>query len=792
MIRSAAGPRLGLLLGRWTLGTAAVLAGGAAVAGRWVPLLQVPGYEVAMLGCLVSVLLGAPLGIAAARGELQRDRPSAAAAWCSAAGVLLGFLACLFAGSALGALVASPCSPFSAAAFFPVLAVPSALLATALGVACGLLARGRRGWAAGLYAAAALASLAAALLELYRGPAAFAFDSLFGYWPGPIYDDALRIDGRLLFARGEVLALTLLLVSGAELTIKLGKLGRLGRLGHEDRGATIWPFTALLLAVTIAAVLRAGSVAAGFPATRDELAAALGGRREGPRCRVFFPREKRPEEAERLLRDCEFDAAQVARALGIPDPPPRPVAVYVYRSDREKRRLVGAAQTDFTKPWIPEVHVNEDGWPHPVLRHELVHALAGSFAPGPFRVAARGGVLVSTGVVEGLAMAIDLPRGEWTLHEWTRAMRDLGVMPPIERLLGPAGFFSAAPARAYTASGSFIRFLLDRYGPEKVRALYATVDFERSFGQPLSQLVADWSAFLDAVPVAPELRSAAEARFHDPGLLRRTCARQVAELESRASALWERGSPGEAAPLWRAAADLSGEPGYLRAEGNAWRAAGEPTCASRAYQDALAAAGTGRSALRASVEEALGDLGWKAGRAQEAIARYRTALPLASDRSQTRALQAKLAALSDPRLAEATSGWLLGTEPPGVAMARLARSREPLAVYLLGRAYLSWGAPDLARPELAAAAAMTLPSPTFQVEARRLLAEADLRLGDWKRAIDGALQLAREADRVADGLRASDDAERCRFEQETYGVPAASATPSERCGASTGGPRAGP
>jgi tetratricopeptide (TPR) repeat protein len=780
MTRPAAGSRLGPLLGRWTLAAAAALAGGAAIAGRWVPLLQVPGYEVAMLGCLVSALLGAPLGIAAARNELQQERPSPMAAWCAAAGVLLGLLAALFAGSSLGALVASPCGPFSAAAFFPVLAVPSALLAAALGVACGLLARDRRGWATGIYAVVALASLAASLLEVYRGPAAFAFDPLLGYWPGPIYDDALRIDGRLLFARAQVLALTLLLVAGSELAVRRG-----------DRRAATWPFAALLLAVALEAGLRAGSVAAGYPVTRNQLAAALGGRRDGPRCSVFYPREKRPEEAERLLRDCEFDAAQVARALGIADPPPRPVAVYVYRSDREKRRLVGAAHTDFTKPWIPELHVSDDGWPHPVLRHELVHALAGSFAQGPLRVPARWGVLVSTGVVEGLAMAVDLPRGEWTVHEATRAMRDLGVMPSIERLLGPAGFFSAAPARAYTASGSFIRYLLDRYGPEKVRTLYATVDFERAFGQPLERLAADWSAFLDGVPVPPELRSAAEARFHDPGLLRRICARQVADLEVRASTLWEQGRPAEAAPLWRAAADLSSEPGDLRAEGNAWRAAGEPTCAGRAYQDALTAAGTGRSALRASVEEALGDLDWRAGRTQEAMERYRRALPLASDRSQTRALQAKLTALADPLLANAASGWLLGADAPGVSMARLARSREPLAVYLLGRAFLSSGAPGLARPELAAAASATLPSLLFHLEARRLLAEADLRLGDWKRASDGYLQLEQEADRAADRLRASDDAERCRFEQETYGVPAASAAPSERCGAPAGGPAAG-
>jgi tetratricopeptide (TPR) repeat protein len=545
---------------------------------------------------------------------------------------------------------------------------------------------------------------------------------------------------------------------------------------------TAWPFATLLLAVTIAALLRAGSSAAGYPATRDEIAAALGGRREGPRCRVFFPREKRPEEAERLLRDCEFDAAQVARALGIPDPPPRPVAVWVYRSDAEKRRLVGAGQTDYTKPWIPELHVSDDAWPHPVLRHELVHALAGSFAQGPLRVPARLGVLVSAGLVEGLAMAVDLPRGEWTVHESTRAMRDLGVMPPIERLLGPTGFFSSAPARAYTAAGSFLRFLLDRFGPEQVRALYRSGDFQQSFGQPLARLVADWSTFLDGVPVAPELKAAAEARFHDPGLLRRTCARQQAELERRASELAEHGRPAEAAPLWREAARLSQEPGDLRAAGDAWRAAGELSCAATAYQDGLSAAGQGQVALRSGLEEALGDLAWRAGRLTQAGERYHHALALVGDRNQTRLLEAKLAALADPGLAQAVTGWLLRSEDPAVSVARLTRSRHPLAVYLLGRALLSRDAPALARPELAEAAAATLPDRTFQLEARRLLAETDCRLGDWQRGIEGYRRLASDAERGADRMRAADAAERCAFDRDA--APARNPAALEECGPS--------
>ena len=42
---------------------------------------------------------------------------------------------------------------------------------------------------------------------------------------------------------------------------------------------------------------------------------------------------------------------------------------------RHVERLVGAAHTQFAKPWRREIHVNGLSFPHPVIKHELVHAM---------------------------------------------------------------------------------------------------------------------------------------------------------------------------------------------------------------------------------------------------------------------------------------------------------------------------------------------------------------------------------------------------------------------------------
>jgi hypothetical protein len=739
------------------LGLATVAAAAAGLAAGWLPLLAVPGWELSELGALVGAIAGAPLGIAAARRQLGREAPSATLAFAGAA-LAAALLQAALAAPAFARAAFSPCSATAGAAFVPVLALPSALAGSALGVAAGLAARGRRPRAALLHAAALLGSLGASLFAAWAGPATYVLDHLLGAWPGPLYDEALAIDARLVLFRLGTLAWTGALVAAAELGLRLA-----GRRPARAAAA------ALALALLAFAGAHAWLVGSGELAARQGIARELGGRRTGERCDLVYPAEKPAEEAERFARDCEFEATEVAAALGIARPPR--VAVYLYRDAAEKRRLVGAGGTDYTKPWLGEVHLGDAAAPHPSLRHELVHALAASFARGPLKVPARFLVSVRAGLVEGLAVALDLPRGEWTAHQWSRAMRDLGLMPRASTLLGPVGFLSAPKARAYTVAGSFLAFLLERYGAGPVRRIYGGASFEAAFGRPVEALEGEWSAFLDGVPVPAELRASAEARFRGESLFVRRCAREVAGLEARAAEAAARGRPGAAAAIWRRAAERSGDPGDLLLAGEALRRAGDAAGAREVLAGALAAAGSGRAALRGALLGALGDLDWLAGDRPAAAARYREALSSDPERATARLLRAKLAALEDPALEAEVAPWLLGRGDPAVALARLSRSQAPLGRYLAARAFLARGAPRLALPLLAGALAGPLPSPDFEEEARRLAAQARCASGDLDGGAAAFAALARAAGREAERQRALAAARRCAFEREQWGRP---------------------
>jgi TPR repeat protein len=185
--------------------------------------------------------------------------------------------------------------------------------------------------------------------------------------------------------------------------------------------------------------------------------------------------------------------------------------------------------------------------------------MAAPAGSGPFRVTTRFGLWPLMGVIEGFAVAADDPiQGELTLHQWAAGMRRQKLAPDMRKLMGTEGFYQSAPARAYTVAGSFLRYLADTYGAEKVRGLYAYADFRQAYGRSLDDLVTEWERFLDALPLDEDAISRAFLRFRTGSLFTRTCAREVARIQQHAQESLA-SDPQEALELYRRAADLQPE-----------------------------------------------------------------------------------------------------------------------------------------------------------------------------------------------------------------------------------------
>jgi hypothetical protein len=738
------------------------------------PLTDHLGYGAALAAAVVASLVG---GVVAAGlpGALRRHGVVS-----TAGGVLLAAMGqgaamvALFAAIVAGhGLFTENCTPGRGAGFFALIALPGAVFTPLFGLAAG--ATVRRGWLATLLAAMVVpASLVWTFLRFYASPAVFAYDPFFGFYPGAFYDETIRLSSTLVtFRLGTVGAI-------------VGLAGLLAWLWEPEGARLSWSARQRRLPA-LATALAGGAVALGVYLAgpwlghrhgADDVARALGGRLEGRRCTIVYARSIGGLDARRMRDDCELRLSQLEDFYGVRVG--GRVTVFLFADAAQKQRLMGAAETYIAKPWRREVYLQHQLFPHPVLKHELAHVVTGEMARGPFRVAARWGVVPLPGLIEGAAVA-----GAWegesdaTPHQWSRAMLEAGLTPPIDVITG-LGFFTHASGTAYTAAGSFSRWLIERFGAARYRAVYAGGDFAAVYGRPLRELEREWHAFLRTVPVPERLLARARTRFRRAPLTARVCPNETAELFEQASV---RLAAGEVA---RARDDLArvvrNDPTEVHARAalaEAWTRLGHPERAAALADDAARALGP---AAAARLQARIADAVWRWRGADAARELYRPLDPELFDEDEARTLEVKRWALGlsttapDPTYALALQDLLIGRgdlDPDPLAMtARLAlafsagpRIDAP-AGYLIARQLHARERHAEAAALLASIDFAALPTERVRAEALRLQAVSLYLVGDRAGA---ALIFQRLADDPArpEGARdvARDWLDRIRREQ---------------------------
>ncbi|MBN1773101.1 MAG: hypothetical protein JXB32_17680, partial [Deltaproteobacteria bacterium] len=516
----------------------------------FVPHFDVLGFEAALATAVAVPIAAGLVAAGVRRSGAALERPwTLLAALLAVAGALVGLPLLMVA---LFMVQAPICDPLEGLAFFALLPLCSALLAGTTGwfLALATASSRRATW---WWLAVVAASLAVVAYRFYATPAVSFFGPFFGQYPGVLYDTLIPVSGRLLTYR-------------ATNVVEAAVLLALVRWGWDPAARRIsWRrlVRSRAAAVAVPALLGACGLAwalgpeLGHRTDTAHLAARLGAHAAGRSCDVYGPVEAPGEELRLVAEDCDFRAAQVRRFAGLPEDGER-VTVLLFRSEGEKAALMGAGRTSVAKPWRREVYVHGVGFPHRVLKHELAHVLLGELCDGPFRVPARwGGLLPLPGLVEGGAVAAEWPVDELTPHGWAAAMDRLGLLPSAETLLG-IGFLGENAGLAYTAMGSFVRWLRDTYGTTAFRHLFRNGDFDGACGRPLGVLWAEWRDWLAEVALDDAQLAAARSRFDVPGFFAIRCPHAVAGAAAQRDERLAAGDVAGALAAQDAACRLSG------------------------------------------------------------------------------------------------------------------------------------------------------------------------------------------------------------------------------------------
>ncbi len=633
----------------------------------------------------------------------------------------------------LNALRVQPCDYWGGLLFFALGPLAGALYSSLPGFAVGALVR-RRHLARAMVAVLVSATIAFPLARLYFGPAIHLYHPVVGYFSGAIYDEVIEV--RLPFV-----AFRLVNLLEALLVVVAVRLSRTSRAMPSAASARapmrLRGWFILLLSVT--ALCWWSPRHLGYRFDRAAIRAELGGLIETPNFELIYPGDTSYEQvAPRVAVELERIHEELTTLMG--RAPVRRTRVFVYADAAQKRRLMGADQVSVVKPWLAEVHLNRVDVGASVIAHELVHALFAACARGPLKMPARLAVLPQMGIVEGLAVALDGRGGRLTLHEAAAAMRQLDLAPDMQRIMSSDGFWSAPAGRAYVTAGSFVRHLIDQYGPGPLCPLYRHGDFKAAFGLSLTELVEDWLALLDdpqRVPLGEEELQLAADAFARRSVFQRTCALEVARMRRAAAERTRARDFQGAVVLLDAVVAVEPEAPAKRYDLARALLRAEEYDRARATFAALAEDESVRRMLRLRARVGQADLAWLTGDRQTAARAYRGLLSEPMGRAlRRRLLIAERGAGGSEARADVMRDFLLRPLLPGVRESLLEdylalSPGDVIARYLLGRKRFVDGREMSAVRELETALAGARLPPVIAQEARMTLGIARFRCEDY-------------------------------------------------------------
>jgi tetratricopeptide (TPR) repeat protein len=679
----------------------------------FIPLLGVHGVESALA---MGLVLPPWVAALAARYTLSNRATRGIDLMLHAIGAGLLLWAVPTAILAVNALRVRQCTPGEGLAFVVLGPAVGCALAASVGVWVAAITRRPRlapWFAAGIPIGATLLGL----WTFYATPTVYIFGAFAGYFPGAIYDDLVRLPARYMTYRASIVlaVLAFVLLFEALWDRESGVLDPRGRAASHAGAILV---AAGVLGLVAASYWHGDDL--GHWVSEEYVVDQLGKTEKGRYCVVHVPRETAPDDVRRLLEDCDFHVARTLALTGMTAE--EPVTAYFFRSQDEKKELIGIGRTLIAKPWRREVYLQVARWPHPVLGHEIVHAVLSSAGRGPFAVAATwGGLLPNPGIIEGAAVALawDI-RDDLDPDQWSRIMLDRGELPAADALTSLR--FSSLPARrAYMAAGSLVRFLVSTRGMGSLLDAY-----QRGTIDGLGELETQWHAHLDGVTVTLHERGVAEVALAQPSIFSAVCPHALAEL--RVDLQGDAAARDDARMLATCRAILDIDEGEAQARAalvGALARSGKRE-AALAELGALRAATTAPKPIVAAALEAFADANWSLGRFDEAAEAYDELLALPRTDGPARQSEVKKLALeSNATERDLIHQMLLGRSSSAVAVhiARaLATARDDgLGPYLEARQLVGQSEYALALPLLEEAKERGLPTLRLGRELDRLL-----------------------------------------------------------------------
>lgn len=474
----------------------------------FIPLLSVIGYEFAALHAIILSFLAGTVTIGATRSNLFKSKKFRLNKKYYYYYLVLLIIPVTI--SSVNTLFFRTC-PIGEGLLFYFLFVPPAMF---IGIVLGALASLFKKFRFWIFLMLFLVILFSPLLEIYLRPQVYLYHSIFTYFPGTMYDEGISITSKMILFRLFSMfpfAIVLFLLTNRKITA---------------RDSASYSIMIVLLILYTAALFVKPELE--FSTTEKVLKNHLSGEVITDHFVISYPASLPINELNNQILHHEFFYKEIEESTGIRNL--KKIKSFIFRDKKQKRELFGAGNADVAKPWLGQIYTGKESY-NTSLKHEIVHAFASNIGSTLFKIADKW----NPAMLEGYAMAIENNYASYDIHYLAFLARKNDYHFAIPSLFSGFNFLSGTSSISYIYAGSFIKFLIDEYGIEKVNDLYSNLDFRSIFGKEIIILEADYYNYLDSIKYVNN-SSTAKLFFGHMPIFKKTCPRATA---NRLEDAWE-------------------------------------------------------------------------------------------------------------------------------------------------------------------------------------------------------------------------------------------------------------
>lgn len=354
------------------------------------------------------------------------------------------------------------------------------------------------------------------LFELFTYPQVYFFNHVWGGWPGPIYDEAVRLNSSAIYFR----------------TLTLLWIFVLWHIPYINRSKIKVGIVVVSVFALIIGYLRSNQI--GAVSSRDHLQYVLGGTKETDHFKIYYDRSGYADyEIDLLASEHEFYLDRITDMLKVDKPDSsNKIESYLYAHPWQKKKLVGAKYTSYVPVWLKQdqIHIAKQQLDSS-LEHELVHIVAKSFGNKLFNAS------WSIGMIEGLAVAVTGGNAlQSTIDQVVVSEKPYPSAEELQHTFSPLGFYGGRSGVNYITSGSFVRYLLNEYPAENLKRAYGSAHIAQAYNTNWEILTNQWHSALDTVETDTLDRQIASRIFGIPSLFEQDCPR----VQSEFAQAWDR------------------------------------------------------------------------------------------------------------------------------------------------------------------------------------------------------------------------------------------------------------